>query len=44
MDVPSFVLEEDMVALKNEVIGSKQKQVVNGIVRILIQILMLLKK
>lgn len=33
MHVPSFVSEEEMAALKSEVIGSKQKQVVNGIVR-----------
>lgn len=39
MDVPSSVSEEEMAALKNEAIVSKQKQVVNGTVRIWIQVL-----
>lgn len=40
---PSFS-EEEMAALKNEVTGSRQKQVVNDTVRIWIRILILLKK
>lgn len=44
MGIPSSVSEEETVALKNEMIGSEQKHVVNDTVRIWIQVLMLLKK